>query len=181
MKYFRATVAAALAVAVLTVLVSMTSATRNGQGFTVTGLWFGTVFFGDPHAPATPRVQFAINFDRDGTLTLDSTAETGQHPLVPGHNSVLNGVWTQHGRIVRTKGFFFGDGAAPPGTFHLGRTVAELRFVDADTLVGISSNDQVPCPNGPFLGCPDPTVGPFLQLGSISQGTAFYNRFTRFQ
>ena len=170
----RTAVAAAVAIVLGATLVSTGSSTPKNQGgpFTVPGLWFGTLFFGPPDDPATPLLQFAERFDRDGSFTLDSTAETGQHPFIPGHASVGHGVWSFDGETLTTKLFSFSDGAAPPATFSLILAVGDGTFADGDTIVGRATTQSIPCPGGP-LGCPDPTEVTFPSLPPINFTTVF--------
>src|SRR5262245_30341614 len=70
------------------------------------GLWFGTVFFGDPASPSTPKEQFVLTVHQEGTYMIDSTAETGTHPLNLGKKTPEQGVWQRQGRVVRSHGYW---------------------------------------------------------------------------
>ena len=162
-------VSARLIVVVL-ILVVMTqpglgrSNTAAEKPMTVEGVWFGTVFLGDPASPATPKEQFLATVHRDGTYILDSTAETGAHPLNPGDKTPEHGVWTQRGLSVSTRGFFFDEAGGGLG-FSVGRGVAQLQFVAPDSLSGLADFDFLPCQAGP-LGCPDPLETDALEIGN---------------
>ena len=135
----------------------------EGEGFSVVGLWSGTVYYGDPANPATPKEQFLATVDEEGTYSVDSTAATGTHPLNPGDKTEERGLWTRRDRRVATRGFWFDEVGAGAG-FSVGRGVTNLEFVGRDRLAGFADIDFLPCPSGP-LGCPDPAdVGP-LTLG----------------
>ena len=137
------------------------SATRDSA--TVPGLWSGTVFYGDPADPATPKEQFLATVEPGGTYTVDSTAATGSHPLNPGVKTEERGVWARRGLGVTTHGFWFDEGGAGAG-FSLGRGVTALNFIGHDQLAGFADIDFLPCPAGP-LGCPDPADSGALTLG----------------
>lgn len=135
----------------------------EGEGLTVAGLWSGTVYYGDPTNPATPKEQFLATVDEQGTYTVDSTAATGSHPLNPGDKTEERGVWTRRDRRVVTHGFWFDEVGAGAG-FSVGRGVSHLEFVARDRLSGFADIDFLPCPSGP-LGCPDPADAGALSLG----------------
>ena len=135
----------------------------EGEGLTVAGLWSGTVYYGDPTNPATPKEQFLATVDEQGTYTVDSTAATGSHPLNPGDKTEERGVWTRRDRRVVTHGFWFDEAGAGAG-FSVGRGVSQLEFVARDRLSGFADIDFLPCPSGP-LGCPDPADVGALSLG----------------
>jgi hypothetical protein len=134
------------------------------QGFSVPGLWSGTVYYGDPTNPATPTEQFLATVDQNGTYTIDSTSATGLHPLNPGAKTEERGVWQRHGQSLNTHGFFFDDVGGGPG-FSLGRGAARLEFAAHDRLVGVADFDFLLCPAGP-LGCPDPADVGAVAIGS---------------
>lgn len=130
----------------------------------VPGLWSGTVFYGDPADPATPKEQFLATVNPEGTYSVDSTAATGAHPLNPGDKTEERGVWTRRDRRVETHGFWFDEGGGGAG-FSLGRGAGVLEFTGRDRLVGFADIDFLPCPDGP-LGCPDPVDVGALALGA---------------
>jgi hypothetical protein len=130
----------------------------------VAGLWSGTVFYGDPANPATPKEQFLAVVDPQGTYSVDSTAATGSHPLNPGAKTEERGVWRGHERRVRTHGFWFDEGGLGAG-FSLGRGATALEFAGRDRLTGYADFDFLPCPGGP-LGCPDPVDAGALRVGA---------------
>ena len=134
------------------------------QGFSAPGLWSGTVYYGDPADPATPREQFLATVDPQGTYSIDSTAATGSHPLNPGAKTEERGVWQRHGQSLSTFGFWFDDVGGGAG-FSLGRGAARLEFATHDRLVGFADIDFLPCPVGP-VGCPDPVDAGALTIGS---------------
>jgi hypothetical protein len=130
----------------------------------VAGLWSGTVYYGDPADPATPKEQFLASVDPHGLYTTDSTAATGSHALNPGAKTEERGLWQRHGRMLITHGFWFDEGGGGAG-FSLGRGASRLEFSTDGFLVGFADIDFLACPAGP-LGCPDPVdVGP-LAFGS---------------
>jgi hypothetical protein len=136
----------------------------SGPDLDVAGLWSGTVFYGDPTDPTTPKEQFLASVDPHGLYTIDSTAATGSHAVNPGAKTEERGLWQRHGRSIVTHGFFFDEGGGGAG-FSLGRGTSRLEFSRDGVLVGFADVDFLPCPAGP-LGCPDPVdVGP-LELGS---------------
>lgn len=140
-----------------------TASASQGEGWTVVGLWSGTVYYGDPADPTTPKEQLLATVGEEETYSVDSTAATGTHPLNPGDKTEERGVWTRRDRRVVTHGFWFDEVGAGAG-FSVGRGVTSLEFVGRDTLQGFADFDFLPCPSGP-LGCPDPAdVGP-LTLG----------------
>src|SRR5262245_13398321 len=134
------------------------------DALSVSGLWSGTVFYGDPADPATPKEQFLSTVHREGTYSVDSTAATGAHPLNPGQKTEERGTWTRQGRLVTTHGFWFDEGGAGAG-FSLGRGAAVLEFTARDRLEGYADFDFLPCPAGP-LGCPDPVDAGALVPGA---------------
>jgi hypothetical protein len=139
-------------------------ASASQENFSVPGLWSGTVYYGDPANPATPKEQFLSTVRADGTYSVDSTAATGSHPLNPGAKTEERGAWERQGRGVTTHGFWFDEGGAGAG-FSVGRGVTALEFVSADQLAGYADIDFLPCPAGP-LGCPDPVDTGALVLGT---------------
>lgn len=149
-----------LALCALFMSPSADAAGRRGRG--VVGVWYGTIYFG-PAEPATPKLQMAFTFHSDGTIILDSSSETGEHPLLPGEKSVFHGVWKRRGRVVHAKGFAFDEGG--PEGFSILRGVTELRFEGRHTLEGLADFDFLLCEGGP-LDCPDPTDGEFLDVGN---------------
>ena len=140
----------------------ITSASEE-EGLTAVGLWSGTVYYGDPANPGTPKEQFLATVGEDGTYTVDSTAATGMHPLNPGDKTEERGVWTRRGQHVATRGFWFDEVGAGAG-FSVGRGATNLEFVGRDRLEGFADFDFLPCSNGP-LGCPDPADAGALTLG----------------
>lgn len=135
----------------------------QGDGWTAVGLWSGTVYYGDPANPGTPKEQFLATVAEDGTYTVDSTAATGMHPLNPGDKTEERGVWTRRDRRIVTHGFWFDEVGAGAG-FSVGRGATNLQFVARDRLEGFADFDFLPCPSGP-LGCPDPADVGALTLG----------------
>jgi len=135
----------------------------EGQGMTVAGLWSGTVYYGDPADPATPKEQFLATVDQDGTYSVDSTAATGAHPLNPGDKTEERGLWTRWDQRVVTHGFWFDEVGAGAG-FSVGRGATQVEFVAHDRLAGFADIDFLPCPGGP-LGCPDPADVGALTIG----------------
>lgn len=129
----------------------------------VAGLWSGTVFYGDPANPATPKEQFLATVDPQGTYSVDSTAATGSHPLNPGAKTEERGVWTRRERRVMTHGFWFDEVGGGAG-FSVGRGATVLEFAARDRLSGYADIDFLPCPGGP-LGCPDP-----VDVGALTVG-----------
>lgn len=140
-----------------------TAPASDGQGMTVAGLWSGTVYYGDPTDPATPKEQFLATVDQDGTYSVDSTAATGAHPLNPGDKTEERGLWTRWDQRVATHGFWFDEVGAGAG-FSVGRGVTQLEFVGHNRLAGFADIDFLPCPGGP-LDCPDPADAGALTLG----------------
>ena len=138
-------------------------ASASRETMSVPGLWSGTVFYGDPADPTTPKEQFLTTVDAGGTYTVDSTAATGSHALNPGAKSEERGVWERRGRSLTTHGFWFDEAGAGAG-FSVGRGVTALDFVAPDQLAGFADIDFLPCPAGP-LGCPDPADAGALALG----------------
>lgn len=136
----------------------------DDEALSVTGLWSGTIFYGNPEDPATPKEQFLATVHAQGTYSVDSTAATGSHPLNPGEKTEERGVWQRNGFRVTTHGFWFDEVGAGAG-FSLGRGVTALEFAARDRLVGYGDVDFVPCPGGP-LGCPDP-----VDVGALALGT----------
>lgn len=145
--------------------ISVVSASDEGM-LTVPGLWSGTVFYGDPANPGTPREQFLATVHPEGTYSVDSTASTGAHPLNSGEKTEERGVWSRRGRQVMTHGFWFDEVGLGAG-FSLGRGVAVLEFMARDRLEGYSDVGFLPCPGGP-LGCPDP-----VEVGALPLGGGF--------
>ena len=141
----------------------MQPASAADEALSVPGLWSGTVFYGDPADPATPKEQFLATVDAGGAYSVDSTAATGSHPLNPGAKTEERGVWARHGLGLTTHGFWFDEGGAGAG-FSVGRGVTVLDFVERDQLAGFADIDFLPCPAGP-LGCPDPADAGALVLG----------------
>jgi hypothetical protein len=141
----------------------MQRASASRDTSSVAGLWSGTVFYGDPANPTTPKEQFLATVDSAGTYTVDSTAATGSHPLNPGAKTEERGVWERRGRGLTTRGFWFDDAGAGAG-FSVGRGVTELEFAARDLLTGFADIDFLPCPGGP-LGCPDPADAGAVTLG----------------
>jgi len=137
--------------------------TAQDEALSLRGLWFGTVYFGDPSDPSTPTEQFFATVAGDGTYILDSTAETGEHALNPGDKTPEHGIWTRRGSVVSTRGFFFDEVAGGAG-FSVGRGVSRVEFVGLDRLSGLADFDFLPCASGP-LGCPNPLTVPALELG----------------
>jgi hypothetical protein len=137
--------------------------TAQDEALSLRGLWFGTVFFGDPSNPSTPKEQFFATIAGDGTYILDSTAETGEHALNPGDKTPEHGVWTRRGSAISTRGFFFDEVGGGAG-FSVGRGVSRLEFVSLDQLSGLADFDFLPCGGGP-LGCPNPVAVAPLELG----------------
>lgn len=137
--------------------------TAQDEALSLRGLWFGTVYFGDPSDPSTPTEQFFATVAGDGTYILDSTAETGAHALNAGDKTPEQGTWTRRGAVVSTRGFFFDEVAGGAG-FSVGRGVSRLEFDGLDHLSGLADFDYLPCANGP-LGCPSPLTVPMLELG----------------
>lgn len=134
------------------------------EALSVTGLWSGTIFYGNPADPATPKEQFLATVDPQGIYSVDSTAATGSHPLNPGEKTEERGVWQRNGLRVTTHGFWFDEVGGGAG-FSLGRGVTALEFAARDRLVGYADVDFVHCPSGP-LGCPDP-----VDVGALTLGT----------
>ena len=134
------------------------------EALSVSGLWSGTVFYGDPANPATPKEQFLSTVHREGTYSVDSTAATGAHPLNRGEKTEERGLWTRRDRRVTTHGFWFDEEGAGAG-FSLGRGAAVLDFTARDRLEGYADFGFLPCPGGP-LGCPDP-----VDVGALVPGT----------
>lgn len=143
----------------------LVSASDEGTS-SVPGLWSGTVFYGDPANPATPKEQFLATVHPEGTYGVDSTAATGEHPLNQGQKTEERGVWTRRGSRVVTHGFWFDSEGADAG-FSLGRGVSVLELVARDRLEGHTDIDFLPCPSGP-LGCPDP-----VDVGGLTLGSGF--------
>jgi len=141
----------------------MQRASASRETSSVPGLWSGTVFYGDPTNPATPKEQFLATVDAGGTYSVDSTAATGSHPVNPGAKTEERGVWARRGRGITTHGFWFDEAGAGAG-FSVGRGVTEVELVTSDQLVGFADFDFLPCPAGP-LGCPDPVDAGALALG----------------
>lgn len=138
------------------------SASQN-EALAVAGLWSGTLFYGDPSDPATPKEQFLATVEPHGTYSVDSTAATGSHPLNPGAKTEERGVWERRDHRVTTHGFWFDDAGGGAG-FRLGRGATVLEFAARDRLTGYADVDFLPCPSGP-LGCPDP-----VDVGALSVG-----------
>lgn len=162
---------AAVAAFVMIVLLFSDSPSRSASASddgtaSVAGLWSGTVFYGDPANPATPKEQFLATVHPEGTYSVDSTAATGEHPLNQGQKTEERGVWTRRARRVVTHGFWFDERGAD-ATFSLGRGVSVLDFVARDRLEGYTDIDFLPCPSGP-LGCPDP-----VEVGALTLGNGF--------
>ena len=134
------------------------------EALSVAGLWSGTVFYGEPANPATPKEQFLATVDPDGRYSVDSTAATGSHPLNPGAKTEERGVWTRRNRRVTTHGFWFDEFGGGAG-FSVGRGATVLEFAARDHLTGYADIDFLPCPNGP-LGCPDPVDAGALTVGA---------------
>jgi hypothetical protein len=135
----------------------------EGEGLTAVGLWSGTVYYGDPANPDTPKEQFLATVGDDGTYGVDSTAATGTHPLNPGDKTEERGVWARQDHRVMTHGFWFDEVGAGAG-FSVGRGVSHLEFAGHDRLEGFADFDFLPCPRGP-IGCPDPAGVGALVLG----------------
>lgn len=133
------------------------------EALTVPGLWSGTIFYGDPADPATPKEQFLATVNAEGTYSVDSTAATGAHPLNPGDKTEERGTWTRRDRRVWTHGFWFDEAGAGAG-FSVGRGATELEFVARDQLSGLVDFDFLPCAGGP-LDCPDPADAGALTPG----------------
>ena len=154
----------AAVVALMSVMTGGDASAKGAKKGRVVGMWFGTIYLTGVIDPAAPKVQFMAIYHGDGTFQLDSTSETGAHPLLPMPKSVFNGIWKTTGGVVKTKGFAFDEGA--PGGFSILRGVTHLEFdgKDKDALVGVGDFDTLVCPGGP-LDCPDPTEGPFLAIG----------------
>ena len=148
---------------VLSSVLPIQRASASRETFSVPGLWSGTVFYGDPADPATPKEQFLATVSGEGTYSVDSTAATGSHPLNPGAKSEERGVWERQGRRVTTHGFWFDEAGAGAG-FSVGRGATVLDFVTRDELAGLIDIDFLPCPAGP-VGCPDPADTGALPLG----------------
>lgn len=136
----------------------------QNEALTVAGLWSGTLFYGDPADPATPKEQFLATVDPNGTYSVDSTAATGSHPLNFGAKTEERGVWERRDRRVTTHGFWFDDGGFGLG-FSLGRGATVLEFAARDRLEGYADVAFLPCPGGP-LGCPDPADVGALTVGA---------------
>jgi hypothetical protein len=134
------------------------------EPLSIVGLWSGTVFYGDPADPATPKEQFLATVDPRGTYSVDSTAATGSHPLNPGAKTEERGVWTRRDRRVTTHGFWFDEVGGGAG-FSVGRGATVLEVAARDRLAGFADIDFLPCPSGP-LGCPDPVDVGALTLGA---------------
>jgi hypothetical protein len=138
-------------------------ASEDGS-LSVAGLWSGTVFYGDPANPSTPKEQFLATVNPEGTYSVDSTAATGAHPLNPGVKTEERGTWTRRDRRVVTRGFWFDEGGGGAG-FSLGRGATALEFTSRDRLAGFADIDWLPCQGGP-LACPDPVDVGALTVGS---------------
>jgi hypothetical protein len=155
-------IVAGLLLAIAGIAARQTS-TAAAQGLSAHGLWFGTVFYGDPADPSTPTERFTARVAQDGTYIVDSTAETGSHPLNPGAKTPEHGVWSLHGRYLTHRGIWFDEGGGGAG-FSVGISVGQLEFVGSGQLNGLYDVAFLPCPGGP-AGCPDPTGLAPLQLG----------------
>lgn len=156
------TIVAALLLATAGIAAWQTS-TPAAQGLSAHGLWFGTVFYGNPADPSTPTERFTARVAQDGTYIVDSTAETGSHPLNPGAKTPEHGVWSRHDRSLTHRGIWFDEGGGGAG-FSVGVSVGRLEFVDPDQLNGLYDVAFLPCPGGP-ADCPDPTGLTPLPLG----------------
>jgi hypothetical protein len=126
-----------------------------------------------------------ITCNKDGTFYADPISHTNQHPFFdPGVHLQEHGVWSRDGQDVVGKGFWYAhDDTDPPGAVKLGRSIAELTFLDPETISGLVSFDSVPCEFG-VVGepvCPDPTEMPFLELGVPGDGKTFPVVLKRFR
>jgi hypothetical protein len=143
--------------------IQIARASEDGT-LSVPGLWSGTLFYGDPDNPATPKEQFLAIVNAEGTYSVDSTAATGAHPLNPGEKTEERGTWTRRDRRVLTRGFWFDEAGGGAG-FSLGRGVAVLDFTGRDRLAGLADIDFLPCSGGP-VDCSDPADVGGLTLGA---------------